>query len=72
MSDLTFCHDRADRRERLRRRLQRSRVPCLLMSLSAVPGLVSLRVDGSAFFALLVSALTALSVGAAVIVFRPR
>jgi len=64
---------RCDTRWRsVRLRLGRLALPLLLLSLSLIPGLVSLRVYESVPFAVVVVALTAMSIGAAAVLFRPR
>lgn len=72
MHDLSYRSGRDGRRWSPHHRLRRLRAPLLFMALSVVPGVVSFRVYHSLLEAAVVTVLTAASVGAAAILFRPR
>ena len=71
MSDL-ICAGCESRHRSVPDRLRRLKAPLFLMSLAAVPGLISFRVYESVPFAVVNTALTAVSIGAAAVLFRPR
>lgn len=72
MPDLSYGSGRESRRRSRHQRLRRLRAPLLFMVLSVVPGLISFRVYQSLLEAAMVTVLTAASIGAAAVVFRPR
>lgn len=67
------AHTRCDaRRRKVWARLPRAWPAPLLLSLSAIPGLVSLQVHKSIPFAAVVTVLTAIGIAAAAVLLRPR
>ncbi|MDH6681071.1 hypothetical protein M2284_005315 [Rhodococcus sp. LBL1] len=72
MRDLSYDVSRESRCPSRNHRLRRLRAPLLFMALSVVPGLVSFRVYQSILEAAVVTILTAASIGAAAVLFRPR
>ncbi|WP_433608549.1 hypothetical protein [Prescottella agglutinans] len=72
MRGMSYDSGRESCRWSRHQRLRKLKAPLLFMVLSVVPGLISFRVYQSLPEAVIVTVLTAASVGAAAVVFRPR